>query len=44
MHAQDTKNRHIINAHHLEDLMSDCDLYVWEKVRAYHEVLLNQME
>ena len=25
---------------HLEDLMSDCALYGWEKVRAYHGVWL----
>ena len=37
------KNRDIM-AHDIEDLMSDCDLYVWEKVRAFHGVLLNQME
>ena len=30
--------------HHLEDLISDCDPYRWEKVRAYHGFLLNQME
>ena len=33
-----------IMAHHLEDLMSDCDLYGWEKVRSFHGVLLTQME
>ena len=43
MATVDTKSRDII-AQHLEDLMSDCDLYRWEKVRAYHGVLLNQME
>ena len=43
MCAQDTQNRDIM-AHHLEDLMSDRNLYGWEKVRAYYGVLLNQME
>ena len=31
-------------AHHLEDFMSDCDLYGWERVRDFHGVMLNQME
>ena len=30
--------------HHLEDLMSDCDLYGWDKPRGFHGVLLKQME
>ena len=33
-----------ITAQHLEELMSDCDIYGWDKVRTYHGVLLNQME
>ena len=31
-------------ASHLEDLMGDLELYVWERVRAYHGVWLNQLE
>ena len=38
----DTKTRGI-TAKQLE-LMSDCDLYGWETVMAYHGVLLNHME
>ena len=29
---------------HLKDLMVDSELYVWEKVCAYHAVWLNQLE
>ena len=43
MSGQDTKIRESM-AHHIECLMSDCDLYGWEKVRAFHMVLLKQME
>ena len=43
MATVDTKIKDIM-AKHLEELMSDCDLYGWEKVKAYHGVLLNQME
>ena len=39
----DTKTRDII-AKHLEELMSDCNMCGWEEVRAYHGILLNQME
>ena len=43
MSAQDTKTRDNM-AHHLVDMMSDCDLYGWETVREFHGVLINQME
>ena len=31
-------------ATHLEELMSDAELYSWERVRAHHRVWLNQLE
>ena len=31
-------------AHHLQELMVDTELYEWNKVRACHAVLLNQLE
>ena len=31
-------------ATHLEELIADSELYGWERVRAYHRVLLNQLE
>ena len=31
-------------ASYLKDLMSDSELYGWDKVRAYHAVWLNQLE
>ena len=29
---------------HMEELMGDAGLYGWGRVRAYHAVLLNQIE
>ena len=43
MSGQDIKTMDIM-AHHLEDMMSDCDLYRREKVRGFQGVLLNQIE
>ena len=43
IHGQDTQTRDIM-AHHLEDLMLDCDLYGWDKVQAFYEILLNQID
>ena len=31
-------------ATHLEELMSDSELYGWDRVKAYHRVWLNQLE
>ena len=33
-----------IIAHHLQELMTDTELYAWERVRAYHTVWLQQVQ
>ena len=43
MHSEDSDTKDKI-AQHLEELMRQSDLYVWEKVQAYHGVWLNQIE
>ena len=42
MGTQDTQIRDIM-AQHIKELISDCDLFGWDKVRSYHGVLVNQM-